>query len=204
MLVERILLIRHAETAWNAEGRWQGHEPVSLNDTGRQQAQKLADYLSARPIGSVYSSDLPRARETAALLAQALALTVIEDHRLREWHLGVFQGLTRDEIQSRFPHEFQQTRENYFDFIVPRGESRRQTQVRAHAAFNDIFAAGLGPEVAIVTHGGTLRLLLYKLFESDAPSLAKIDFANTSITTIERHADHWRIVGLAATPHLIA
>ncbi|MFN8376127.1 MAG: histidine phosphatase family protein [Anaerolineae bacterium] len=203
MNVERVLLIRHAETDWNAQGRWQGHEPVPLSEKGRAQARKLAEHLSTRPIGSVYTSDLPRALETATALAEALGVDPFLDKRLREWHLGIFQGLTRSEILEKYPTEFEENRQDYFDYVIPSGESRRQLQARVYEAWQQIIKDGVGPEIALVSHGGTLKMLLLKLFESDAPALREIHIDNTSITTIERHANYWRIVGLAATPHLI-
>lgn len=203
MNVERVLLIRHAETDWNAQGRWQGHEPVPLSEKGRTQARKLAEHLSTRPIGSVYTSDLPRALETATALAEGLGVEPLHDKRLREWHLGIFQGLTRSEILEKYPTEFEENRRDYFDYVIPNGESRRQLQARAYEAWQQIVNDGVGPEVALVSHGGTLKMLLLRLFESDAPALREIHIDNTSITTIERHGDYWRIVGLAATPHLL-
>lgn len=203
MNVERVLLIRHAETGWNAEGRWQGHELVPLNEKGKSQARKLAAHLSKRPIGSVYTSDLPRTLETAQTVADAVGVTPILDERLREWHLGIFQGMTRDEILVKYPTELEANNNDYYDYVIPQGESRRQMQARAYQAWLDIIAEGIGPEIAVISHGGTLKLLLLKLFESDAPALRAMHIDNTSITTLERHRDYWRIVGLAATPHLI-
>jgi broad specificity phosphatase PhoE len=203
MSIERILLIRHGETDWNTQGRWQGHEMVPLNEKGREQARKLAVHLSSHPLGSIYTSDLPRARETAEIVAEELGITPILEQRFREWHLGIFQGLTRDEVVVKYPTEYEENRNDYLDYVIPNGESRRQMQMRAYEAWQEIINEAVGPEVAIVSHGGTLKLLLIKLFESDAPALRDIHIDNTSMTTIERYRDYWRIVGLAATPHLI-
>jgi broad specificity phosphatase PhoE len=203
MTIERILLIRHGETDWNMEGRWQGHENVPLNENGKEQARKLAEYLAMHPIGAVYTSDLPRAFTTAQIIAEGLGLEPLSDPRLREWHLGMFQGMTTSEVQQQYAAEWNALRENYLDYVVPKGESRRQMQARAYEAWQEIVNSGTGPEVAVVSHGGTLKMLLLKLFESDAPALREVRFDNTSITTLERHADYWRIIGLAATPHLI-
>lgn len=203
MSIERILLIRHGETLWNTEGRWQGHEMVSLNEKGREQARKLALHLSSHPIGSIYTSDLPRARETAEIIAEELGVEPILEPRFREWHLGIFQGLTRDEVLVKYPTEYEGNRNDYLDYVIPQGESRRQMQQRAYEAWQEIVKEAVGPEIAIVSHGGTLKMLLIKLFESDAPALRDLHIDNTSVTTIERHGDYWRIIGLAATPHLI-
>ena len=92
--IERVLLIRHGQTDWNANGRWQGILPIGLNDVGRTQAETLAIYLARRPIGSIYCSPLPRALDTARALGQAVGVVPEVDERLQEFNLGVFQGLT--------------------------------------------------------------------------------------------------------------
>lgn len=201
MTVERVYLIRHAETAWNALGRWQGHEPLPLNDVGFRQAQALAASWQ-QPLTAIYCSDQLRACQTAEALGTALGLPQATDERLRECHLGIFQGLTRQQMRERYPDEFAQMQANYMDYCIPNGETRRALQTRAYAAFMDIVQNNTGA-IAIVTHGGTLQMLMYKLF-GETPELKAIHFGNTSVTTIEPDGDGWRLVELAATPHLAA
>ena len=98
-----ILLVRHGETDWNLERRWQGHIDRPLNDVGRAQARALADRLDSEPFAAVYSSDLARARETAEIVAAAHGLPVHLDPRLREADVGEWSGLTADEIERRYP-----------------------------------------------------------------------------------------------------
>jgi broad specificity phosphatase PhoE len=129
-------------------------------------------------------------------------LEVLPEPRLREIHVGIFQGMTGTEIDARYPEERTAYRADPFNYINPGGESRQQLQERAYAAWQDITAAELGPEVAIVAHGGTIKMLLLRLFESDAPGLSNVRFGNASITTVTRSGDGWRLTGLAATPHL--
>ena len=104
MTVERVYLIRHGQTAWNVDGRWQGFEPVPLNSMGLAQARMLASSLCA-PISAIYTSDLQRAVQTAEALAHGRGLTPQTDIRLREFNLGIFQGLTNEEIHARYPQE---------------------------------------------------------------------------------------------------
>ena len=94
----RLVLVRHGRTAWNAEGRAQGHADVSLDDTGREQAEEMADVVAAYDPALLASSDLARARETAAFLEKATGLTAREDARLREYDTGARTGLTRAEF----------------------------------------------------------------------------------------------------------
>lgn len=202
MQIERVYIVRHGQTEWNAIGRWQGFAPVPLNDEGHTQAKKLGAYLRTCPIGDVYSSDLPRALQTASYVTAPLGLTPRPDPRLREIHLGRFQGLSKEEINARYPGQLEAMHADYMDYLLPDGESRRQLQARAYAAWREIVEQGTGPEVVIVSHGGTIKALMMKLFESDAPALRKVDFGNTSITTLLRAPAGWRVTGLAAAPHL--
>lgn len=125
---ERAYLIRHGETDWNAEQRWQGFAPTGLNAVGRQQAQALADYLRPRPIRAIYSSDLPRALEAAQILGMALGVRPQVDVRWREMNVGVFQGLTAAGVQVRYPNELVAWRADTLDYRIPNGETRRELQ----------------------------------------------------------------------------
>ena len=200
----RVLLIRHGETDWNAEGRWQGHAPIPLNATGTRQSAALGRYLAANGyrLDRLVSSDLERAAQTAAAISAALDMPVQPDARLREIDLGEWQGLTRDEITQWDGDRYAAYRNDWRDTPVPSGESRRIVQVRARAAFDDWTAQYAGQTLAIVTHGGTLGMLLESLFgQIERPSLS-----NTSITIVERAAedDAWTLECVAWTPHLAA
>jgi probable phosphoglycerate mutase len=97
----RLVLIRHGETDWNREVRWQGQTDVPLNPTGRAQARALARSMSGQDLDAVYSSDLLRAAQTAEAVAEATGARLILDLRLREIDLGEWQGMLSDEIRSR-------------------------------------------------------------------------------------------------------
>lgn len=200
--MKRILLIRHGQTDWNLEQRWQGHLDVPLNTAGREQVRRLADYLRERSITAVYSSDLARAITTAEPIARSHGLDVKPDPRLRELNLGVFQGLTTSEINSKYPEESRQMSLDYLGYVIPTGEARRAMQERAYAAYLDIVAAETGPEIAVVTHGGTIRVLLLKLFDVD-DMMKRISVKNTSVTTIDVDGNGALLVEAAATPHLL-
>jgi broad specificity phosphatase PhoE len=143
-----LLLARHGETDWNREGRWQGWADPPLNDTGRAQARELAEQLRSTPFDAVYSSDLARARETAEIVAAPHGVPVVADAGLREIDVGSWSGLTRAELEERFP-----------DGERPDGETRDQHSARVHAAVERIARANLGRRVLVVTHGGTMRAL---------------------------------------------
>jgi broad specificity phosphatase PhoE len=198
--MKRILLIRHGQTDWNVEGRWQGHMDQPLNATGLEQAQALGEYLREKSINAVYSSDLLRARVTAEQIAEMHGLTVKTDARWREQNLGVFQGLTTSEISSKYPEEMRKLRENYLDFAPPEAETRRVMQDRAFAAYSEIITNESGQDIAVVSHGGTIRVLLYKFFGDE---ILRRSVHNTSISIIETDGTTQKLIETAVTPHLI-
>jgi 2,3-bisphosphoglycerate-dependent phosphoglycerate mutase len=152
--VATIFLVRHGETDWNRERRWQGHADRPLNETGREQARDLADRLAGEPIEAIYSSDLARARETAAIVGARLALPVRTDARLREVDVGEWSGLTMGEIELRYPDAIRRRLEGGTGW--EQGESYEQMGERVVAALHEIAAAHGGP-VLVVTHGGAMR-----------------------------------------------
>ena len=97
------LLVRHGETNWNRDRRFQGHADPGLNRTGREQARALADELAGEPIVAIYASDLARARETAEIIGERVAAPVVLDRELREIDVGEWQGLTWPEVEERYP-----------------------------------------------------------------------------------------------------
>src|SRR5262245_16808019 len=123
-----VLVARHGETEWNRERRIQGHEDVALSETGRAQARALAERLKRAPCARVVSSDLVRAKETAEAVAAALGLRVETDPRLREQHLGEWQGLTFPEVRLRHPDLARRFAERDPDVRPPGGQTRRELQ----------------------------------------------------------------------------
>lgn len=155
-----LLLARHGETDWNREGRWQGHTDIALNDRGRAQAEALAAELVGTPISAVYSSDLARAAETARIVAARLGVPVRTDPRLRELHLGGWEGLTTPEIEERYPDEIARWRADDDSNALGGRESYAQMGERVVAALTEIAAAHPAGEVLVVLHGGPIRGLL--------------------------------------------
>jgi len=204
MTAKRVYLIRHGQTDWNASGRWQGTLPVPLNIIGYQQAAELAAHYKDTPISAVYASDLPRAFETAQALADARGLSVVSDARLREVDLGALQGLTREDIMVQHPQDWAEMHANFFDWMPPGGgETRRQVQKRMVAAFNAITAQHPDQEIALVSHGLAIRMLLIGLFASEIDAMRRLDIHNTSVTVVEPNGDgSWRGVRWVDIRHL--
>jgi broad specificity phosphatase PhoE len=154
--VTTILLARHGETDWNREGRWQGWADPPLNETGREQARQLAEQLRGTPFDAVYSSDLRRAHETAEIVAEPHGVPVVADPGLREIDVGSWSGLTRAEIDERFPGTDR-----------PDGETRDAHLARVLHAVERIARTHAGERILVVSHGGTMRAL--RSHASDEP-----------------------------------
>jgi broad specificity phosphatase PhoE len=184
--MKQVYVIRHGQTDWNAEGRWQGHEDVPLSDEGYKQAQALAKHLAHVDFAAVYTSDLQRARETGRALAEATHAPLVVDPRLRELHLGALQGLTHAEIRERYPNDDEQMKTNYLDHVVTGGESRRVMQARAYAAWQDMLEQTDSRPVALVSHGGTIRLLLLRVLDpAESEAIMRLSIGNTSYTVLD-------------------
>jgi probable phosphoglycerate mutase len=160
--VRRILLVvRHGETDWNVASRWQGQADIPLNDRGRAQAHALAARFRGHVVGDIVSSDLSRARETAHILASELGLKDVRfDVRLRERSFGCFEGLTRDECESKHPSEWRAWREDHT--APPGGESAETLLARVSSAFDRAALQLTRDDVPalIVTHGGVIRAIV--------------------------------------------
>jgi len=158
--VTRLILIRHGETAWNAEGRWQGQSDVSLNERGRAQAAELARSLAGMRISAVYSSDLSRARETADALTGVSGAKAQLDERLREIHQGEWQGKLATDIQNRYADEFRARTTDPLSVVPPGGETAAQVMERVLSAVHAIALKHPGETVAVISHGYVIALLL--------------------------------------------
>jgi len=156
----RLYLVRHGETDWNLQGRWQGQADVALNDHGRQQAQQSAVKLAAIPLEAIYSSDLSRAAETARAIGRVNPAPLVLEPRLREIHQGEWQGLLVGEIQASYADAYQQRLPHPLMMAAPGGETTQQVRDRALAAVGDLLAAYPRGNVAVVSHGFTLAVLL--------------------------------------------
>jgi probable phosphoglycerate mutase len=156
-----ILLIRHGETAWNAERRLQGHLDIPLNEEGERQARLLAGALAHEPIDLLVSSDLGRARQTAQAVAALRGMPLQIEPGLRERCYGGFEGLLYSEIEQRFPAEFAAWQARDIDAILPDGkncgETFRQFYARATEAILGLARMHPGRTLALVAHGGVLE-----------------------------------------------
>jgi probable phosphoglycerate mutase len=153
--VTTLLLARHGETDWNREGRFQGHADPPLNDLGRAQARELADRLERERLGAIYASPLRRAYETAEIVGSAHGLAVRSVSALREVDVGSWSGLTRPEIESRFPAGYRRWLD--YGHGWDDGETYAELAERVVPALLAIAARDGAAPVLAVTHGGPIR-----------------------------------------------
>lgn len=178
----KLYLIRHGQTDWNIQGKIQGRQDISLNETGRQQARLLSGGMDQRPVTQIFSSRQKRAVETAAMIGarQKVDVDVIEG--LEEVDFGSWEGLTMDQIREQFPAEYERWTLNPVEVAPPGGETLTDVYQRCKRVAEGIIAQAKG-DLAIVSHGATLAHLMSWLLR-DHPEAEEIIVENASITTI--------------------
>ena len=155
----RFVLIRHAESVWNADDRWQGHADPPLSARGAAQAEALAKTLAREHADALLSSDLRRAWQTAEILGRALGLAPRPDPRLRELDVGRWAGLTRSEIAALDPDLLRRFEAEDPAVRAGGGESRAEIRARVRAAFRSLAQEHPGARLIVVTHLGVVRAL---------------------------------------------
>jgi broad specificity phosphatase PhoE len=154
-----LYLIRHGETPWNVEGRYQGQLDPPLSERGRQQAQATAARLAPLDFEAIYSSDLARAHQTAKALAKKIGLSIQLDPRLREINQGLWQGVLIDDIRTRWPEEIRGWEHDPWQHYPPDGENLRQVQTRLFAAIDEVVQRHPQGLVAVFSHKLPIALL---------------------------------------------
>jgi broad specificity phosphatase PhoE len=163
----RIFMVRHGATVLSAEDRFAGATDVQLSDEGRAQTQRLAERLSEDQIAAVYASPLSRTVETAQILAASHNLPVEKRDGLREISHGRWEQLTRREVEQKFPEEAAEWEKDPYTFAPLGGESGLSVTARALPALIEIVRSHPGEHVLVVSHKGTIRLLLSSLLGFD-------------------------------------
>lgn len=154
-----LLLIRHGETDWNIEGRYQGQADPPLNEKGVAQAHTLVEEMAEIPIDVFYSSPLRRALETAEILADSLNVPLHRELRLMEIHQGDWQTRLRSEIENLYPDLFLHWESKPWEVTPPGGETLTHVQERVYAAVDDITSRHKDSSIGLVTHRVPIALL---------------------------------------------
>ncbi|HEX8736275.1 MAG TPA: histidine phosphatase family protein [Pyrinomonadaceae bacterium] len=207
MEVTRLYLIRHGQSAGNAEGRFGGHSATPLSKLGRQQAELTAKALAKERITAIYSSDLLRAVQTAEPLAKLLNLQINAADTFRERHVGVLEGLTFDEAKKEFPEDYYALVNRELAHVITRGESYHQLLDRTTGVLHEILEKHKGGRIAIFAHTGTicfLTLYIIGAIHPDTITTPWLITSNCGINRFEfRSQNNIRIVALNDTRHLM-
>ncbi len=186
----KLYIVRHGETGWNREGRIQGHTDVGLSERGAEQARLLAQRLKSVPFDAAYASDLSRASDTAAAILQGRDVPLSPTPRLREYHKGVFEGLTEAELRARHPAEYPGYVAKDLDYAPEGGESPRQVIARMSAVINEIKERHLRDSVLVVGHGGSLRAAMMALLGMAMDANWRFVFGNCTLSIIDTYHDN--------------
>lgn len=202
-----VVIIRHGQSQGNAEGRFGGHTDTPLSPRGRRQAKATARALASEKFDAIYSSDLPRAIETATPLARLTGAFLETTEALRERSVGVMEGLTFEEAAEQHPKQYQALLRRDFEHVLLGGESYRQTLDRASRQLDEAIEQHKGGKIALFAHTGTICILILHLMGAlDAPELKPvwIATANCGIARFELRDDGFvRVLVINDTRHLI-
>jgi len=198
----RILAIRHGQTAWNADGRIQGHTDIGLDDTGQWQAERLAEALQGEALHALYSSDLLRARQTAQLLQRFSTESLRLDTGLRERSFGRMEGLSFAEIEECWPQEAARWRQRDADFAPGGGETLKAFYARCVATAARLAAAHAGQTIVLVAHGGVLDMLYRAAAGLDLAAPRRWELGNASVNRLLYSPEGFSIVAWNERMHL--
>jgi len=203
----RLYLIRHGQSAGNAEGRFGGHGPTPLSELGKEQAEKTAKVLAKEGINAIYSSDLLRALQTAEPLAKLLDLPIHSSEAFRERHVGVLEGLTFDESKQAFPKDYYALVNRNVHHIITEGESYRQLLRRITAKLNNVLRVHQGERIAVYSHTGAICFLILHLLGAIHRGTKQTPWIITSNCGINRFElrgpRNVRVLALNDTRHLV-
>jgi len=175
----RLILIRHGETDWNIEGRYQGQADPPLNSRGREQAYQLAEQLNGIGLEVLYTSPLRRAADTAKVIAERLGIPLYVEPRLMEIHQGDWQTRLRSEIEKKYPNLFRKWQTEPWQVTPPGGEHLSQVQQRVYQAIGDILAMHPKGCVGIVTHRIPIALIKVRYQGMDPDIVRTLHLPNT-------------------------
>jgi len=208
MLSTHVVIIRHGQSQGNAEGRFGGHTDTPLSARGKKQAEATARALANEKFSAIYTSDLPRAIETATPLSKLAGIPLQTTEALRERSVGVMEGLTFEEAADQHPEQYQALLRRDFDHVLSGGESYRQTLDRASRLLDEAIEQYKGGRLALFAHTGTICILVLHLMGAlDAPELKPvwIATANCGIARFELRDDGFvRVLSINDTRHLTA
>ena len=207
MPITRLCLVRHGQSDGNASGRFGGHSPTPLSALGVEQAEITARTLATERINVIYSSDLYRAVQTAAPLAELLDLPIIENSAFRERKVGVLEGKTFDESRVEYPKDYYALINRNIHHVITEGESYRQLLKRATKALHEVLRTHQGENIVIFSHTGAicyLTLYLIGAINRKTKTTPWLITSNCGINRFEiRSRNNIRVLALNDTRHLL-
>jgi len=192
----RVYLMRHGEVANGGEKRYNGHIDVDITPKGVEQMHRLAGMLADKPLAALYSSDLIRSRKGAEIIASRNGTPITSLRELRERSVGVWEGLTAEEIKERFPAEYVVWRADLLNYRPQGGECLLDVKERVVPVFKRLVASHPGKEIAMLLHGGVNRVILADALGMDMLNLFRIDQAFGALNVIDIHEDGMAVVAL--------
>lgn len=210
----KLVIVRHGETEWNVQHRAMGQLDSPLTPKGIQQSRAIGNRLHRLKFTSLYSSDLGRAVQTTNIIAEICAKKIIFDPELREWNMGIFQGLTVSEMHEKFPQERQDYEQIGDEYIIPEGESLDQCRDRGFRILNAIAErhsnenlhenlAETGDEtVVVVTHGCVLMGFFEMVLDLRSGNTWRFKLDNANFCAFEYANERWSLVVWNDVSHL--
>jgi probable phosphoglycerate mutase len=198
----QFIIVRHGQTEWNIAGIRQGHLDSRLTTKGIAQAQALGARLAREKFAALYSSDLGRAVQTAMAVADLTGHEIITDPRLRERHLGIFQGLNAHEITEKYPEERRMLRTMGPDYVIPGGESMRQQVERNVSYLTGLAHTHAGETVVVVTHGGVVSGFFRHTLSIPLDAPRRFEFVNAGLNVFAYEEENWMLLTWGDVSHL--
>ncbi len=206
MAVTKLYLVRHGQSAGNAQGRFGGHGPTPLSQLGERQAEITAKMLAREGVTVIYSSDLERALQTARPLSELTGVTINPTTAFRERNVGVLEGLTFDESKETFPKDYYALVNRNVHHVITNGESYRHLLRRSTTELWDILRNHTGERIAIFSHTGAICFLTLHLMGAIRPDTKQTPWIVTSNCGINRFEirgrNNVRVLALNDTRHL--
>lgn len=196
-----LILVRHGETEWNVQRRYQGQSDVPLSALGRKQAERVAERLASQKIDAIFASDLKRAWETAQIIVRKNGLQVMPEPRLRELKFGVLEGLTFDEAQEQYPEMINAWLED-FNRPPQGGETIELFNARVVSLLNDLKAKHDEQVVLLVGHGGSLSEILRVVLGLSREKRWYLEMENASLSEVLIAEDYVSLKRLNDSCHL--
>lgn len=196
-----LILVRHGETEWNVQRRFQGQADVPLSELGKRQAELVAERFAGKPIDAIYASDLKRAWETASLIAKKIGLEVLSEPRLRELKFGILEGLTFEEAEKQHPEVIAAWLEDFNN--IPQGaETIDQFNTRIVSLLDELKSEHDEQVVLLVGHGGSLSEILRVVLGLSREKRWYLEMDNTGLSEVSIAEDYISLKRINDTCHL--